>query len=91
MPSRVQVNQSDKYYRAIRTLLQVGLVQGLIQLWNAFAAHPLTPEQVIAITVVATPLISFGQNLIEDTTSVPSLLKSPPSTGQNPQPLPPTS
>lgn len=68
---------SDAQRRALRTLVQVGLVQALIQLYNAFAPvqYDLTLEQQSAITVVATPIVVFIQNWLEDNTSVPTLLK----------------
>lgn len=75
---------SDAQRRAIRSLLQVGLVQALIQLYNAFSANDLTGEQVTAITLVATPLLVFLQNWLEDNTDFPSVGKSPASVGQNP-------
>lgn len=65
--------------RALRTLIQVGLVQAIIQLYNAFSPHPLNAEQVSAVTAVATPLLAFGQNWFEDNTTAPALLKPPPA------------
>ena len=63
-------------------------MQGFIQLWQAFAPVKLNVEQASAITVVATPIIGFLQNLLEDNTPFPALLKSPASSGQNPVPEP---
>lgn len=63
--------------RALRTLVQVGLVQAAIQTYNAFAPHPFNVEQVSAITALATPLLSFGQSWLEDNTDAPTLLKAP--------------
>lgn len=80
---------SDAQRRALRALIQIGFVQALIQLYQAFAPVRLTADQVQALTVVATPLLAFGQNWLEDNTSAPALLKAPPSPGQNPQPEPP--
>jgi len=79
---------SDAQRRGLRSLLQVGLVQALIQLYNAFAAVDLTAEQVSAITMVATPILAFAQNWLEDSTSFPALLKAPASPGANPIPDP---
>lgn len=79
---------NDATRRAIRTLLQVGLVQGVIQLYQAFAPVKLNVEQASAITVVATPLLGFLQNMLEDTAGLPALLKAPASSGQNPVPDP---
>jgi len=79
---------SDAQRRALRSLLQVGLVQALIALYNAFATNDLTTEQVTAITLTVTPLLVFGQNWLEDNTSAPAILKSPASSGKNPEPDP---
>ena len=77
---------SDAQRRAVRSLLQVGLVQALIQLYNAFAPNKLTPEQASAITAVMTPLVVFAQNWLEDNTQMWAMLKSPASPGANPKP-----
>jgi hypothetical protein len=81
---------SDPLRRSLRALIQVGLVQGVIQLYNAFAAHPLTADQNAAIMVVATPLLAFVQNWMEDSPAVPlpALLKAPASGGVEPVPDP---
>jgi hypothetical protein len=79
---------NDPTRRAIRTLVQVGLVQGVLQLWNAFAPTKLTVDQAAAITLVATPLVGFIQNMLEDSAGMPALLKAPASSGQNPVPEP---
>ena len=55
----------------------MGLVQGVIQLYQAFAPVKLNVEQASAITVVATPLLGFVQNLLEDRDAIPKLLKPP--------------
>jgi hypothetical protein len=74
---------NDPVRRGLRTLLQVGLIQAFIQFAQAFGAH-LTGEQIAAITTLATPLLAFVQNLLEDNTGFPSILKAPASGGQNP-------
>lgn len=82
---------NDALRRGFRTLIQVSLVQGLMQLWNAFAPPlpaDLTLEQMSAITVVGTPIVTFAQNWLEDNTSLPALLKAPASPGQKPTPPP---
>jgi len=79
---------SDAQRRGLRSLFQVGFVQALIALYNAFAVTDLTTEQVTAITLVATPLLAFAQNWAEDSTSFPALLKAPASSGKNPEPDP---
>lgn len=65
---------TDNQSRALRTLVQVGFVQLLIQLYNAFAPEPLTVTQVTAIVLVATPLVTFLQNWFEDNTALPTIL-----------------
>jgi hypothetical protein len=77
---------SDAQRRGLRSLLQVGFVQALIALYNAFAVVDLTTEQVTAITLVATPLLAFAQNWIEDNTQFPAFGKAPASSGENPVP-----
>lgn len=80
--------ESDPLRRSLRSLLQVGLLQGLLQLYNAFAAVPLTADQNAAIMVVGTPILAFAQNLLEDSGYIPSLLKAPASSGADPIPNP---
>ncbi len=68
---------TDATRRAIRTFVQVGLVQGVMLLWNAFAPVQLSALQMIAITTVATPIVGLIQNLLEDAQVIPPLLKPP--------------
>lgn len=82
------MNLSDAQRRSTRSLLQVGLVQAGIALYNAFHAPPFTSEQANAITLFLTPLVVFGQNWLEDNTSAPAILKAPASPGVNPTPEP---
>lgn len=77
---------SDAQRRALRSFLQIGFVQAILVLYNAFAEVDLTAEQVSAITLVATPLLVLAQNMLEDGTSFPALLKAPASVGTNPVP-----
>ena len=79
---------SDATRRGLRSLLQVGLVQAAIVLYNAFAVVELTSEQAGAITLFATPLLAFAQNWLEDNTSMPAVGKAPASPGSNPTPEP---
>lgn len=79
---------SDPQRRSLRAFLQIGFVQALIGLYNAFAETDLTAEQVSAITIVVTPLLVLGQNMIEDGTSFPAFFKAPASGGANPVPDP---
>ena len=67
-------------------LAQVTFVAALIQLYNAFAPNDLTADQVTAVMVIATPLTAFVQNFFEDRGTIPSVLKSPASSGADPMP-----
>lgn len=75
---------NDATRRAIRTFVQIGLVQAILVLYNAFATTDLTAEQATAITLVATPLVVLVQNLLEDRGTIPSFGKSPASAGAEP-------
>lgn len=77
---------TDAQRRAIRSFLQIGFVQAVLVLYNAFAEVDLTADQVSAITLVATPLLVLGQNWLEDNTAFPALGKAPASPGANPVP-----
>ncbi len=79
---------NDATRRAVRTFVQVGLVQGLIALYNAFAPQPFTLAQVSAITLVATPLVVLVQNLLEEKGTIPSFGKTPPPVVPPPDPEP---
>ena len=76
---------NDASRRGVRTLLQVGVVEAVLQLLRAFGVD-LNEEQHAAILVVATPLITALQCYLEDNTKMPALLKAPASEGQNPTP-----
>lgn len=79
---------SDAQRRAIRTLIQSVPAAVLVGGWNLFAPPNLqmTPQQTAFITILLVALTTFGQNWLEDNTSVPALLKAPPSRGENPIP-----
>lgn len=77
---------SDAQRRAIRSFLQIGFVQAVLVLYNAFAEADLTADQVSAITLVATPLLVLGQNWLEDSGAIPALGKAPASAGAHPVP-----
>lgn len=79
---------SDPLRRSLRGLLQIGTVQAAMGLYNAFAAVPLTANQMIAITTFVTPILIFAMNWLEDSPDVPlpALLKAPASGGQDPVP-----
>jgi negative regulator of sigma E activity len=76
---------NDASRRSVRTLLQIGVVEGVLQLLTAFGLQ-LTEEQHAAILVVATPLVTALQCWLEDNSNMPAILKAPASEGQNPTP-----
>jgi hypothetical protein len=76
---------NDATRRGIRTFLQIGIVEAVLQLLRAFGVD-LTEEQHAAIIVFATPVLALIVNLLEDNTAFPALLKAPASEGQNPTP-----
>lgn len=80
----IRTPSADKWNRTIRTLIQVGIVQLLLQGYNAFAGHPLTNEQYAVVTALGTACLTLIQNFLEDETPFPAMGKTPPSTGQNP-------
>lgn len=80
---------SDAQRRAIRGFFQIGLVSAVIALLAAFELIQWTETQTVAVMAVATPVVSFIQNWLEDNTQTPALLKAPTSPGANPVPEPP--
>lgn len=76
---------SDAVRRGLRGLIQSAFASAILTLLIAFGVQ-LTDAQVVAIMGVLTPLIGFVQNLLEDNTDFPAVLKAPPSGGQNPVP-----
>lgn len=76
---------NDATRRAIRSFIQIGIVEGTLRLLEAFDV-PLTGNQHQAIILFCTPFLALLQNLLEDKTSFPALLKAPPSGGVNPVP-----
>lgn len=80
---------SDAQRRAIRGFVQVGFVSAVIALLAAFDVIRWNETQTVAVMAVATPIVSFIQNWLEDNTSAPAILKAPTSPGVNPIPDPP--
>lgn len=76
---------NDASRRGVRTLLQIGVVEGVLQLLTAFGVA-LTEDQHAAILVVATPILTAIQCWLEDNTAFPAVLKAPASGGVNPVP-----
>lgn len=76
---------NDPIRRALRGLLQLGVAETLVQFIEAFLVH-LDEAQHVALLGVINLAVTFGQNWLEDNTTVPALLKAPPSPGVNPVP-----
>lgn len=79
---------SDATRRGLRTLVQASTVGALIALAQVFGWIKWTPEQVGAVMALATPLVAFVQNFLEDTGVIPAVGKAPASAGAHPVPEP---
>jgi hypothetical protein len=82
---------TDPIRRALRTLLvlvvtMAGAVPALAAVFDVPAG---TVAQVVAVFTFAGTLLTALLNHVEDTTSMPALLKAPASEGENPLPDPP--
>ncbi len=75
----------DSLRRAIRTLIQLVASGGLVWLTDQLAKD-IPSEYVPYMLGLYTIIVALAQNALEDNTSFPALLKSPPSAGQNPTP-----
>lgn len=75
---------SDALRRSIRGLVQIGFVSAIIVLLAAFDIISWNETQTAAVMAVATPIVSFIQNFLEDAGSIPAYGKSPASVGANP-------
>jgi hypothetical protein len=62
--------------RGVRTAIQLGFVTAVIQLWNAFAATPLTATQVEAVYGFGTIVLAIFQVIAEDKLGV-AILRTP--------------
>ena len=82
----IRTPSSDKWRRTARGLIQVGLIQAVLQAYNAFAPTPLNDVQYATLTTLLTALFTLAMNWAEDETSFPAIFKAPPSTGENPVP-----
>lgn len=71
----MNVAPHDKWSRTIRTLIQVGVVQLILQAYNAFAPGPLTNEQYAVVTALGTALLTLIQNWLEETDALPHPLR----------------
>lgn len=76
---------NDATRRSIRGLLQIAVVEAFLRVLEAFGV-PINEDQHAAILVLASPLVAFAQNMLEDRAGLPALLKAPASEGQNPIP-----
>jgi hypothetical protein len=75
---------SDAQRRAIRGLVQIGFVSAIIIMLAAFEIISWNETQTAAVMAVATPIVAFIQNWLEDQGSIPSYGKAPASVGANP-------
>ncbi len=80
---------SDAQRRALRGFVQIGLVSSVIALLAAFEVIHWTETQTVAVMSVATPIVGFIQNWLEDAGAIPAYGKSPASVGADPVPNPP--
>lgn len=75
---------SDALRRSLRGLVQIGFVSAVIIMLAAFGIISWDETQTAAVMSVATPIVSFIQNLLEDNGTIPSYGKSPASAGAEP-------
>lgn len=81
-------DMTDPQRRALRTLLQAivgALGAGLV---NLLAPDGVSPEWLAVIGVVLTTIFTQIQNSLEDSGTIPAILKAPASEGANPVPDP---
>lgn len=84
---------NDPARRATRTLVQTSFAGAIIAVLSVFGIIHWTDLQTIAVMAVVTPLVGFGQNLLEDRGTIPALLKAaptPPPPTTTVVPVPPT-
>jgi hypothetical protein len=79
------VRLSDATRRAIRTFVQLIASSGLTALVSA-VVDGLSAAQAVIVLAVWQVIVTYAQNLLEDTTNFPALLKAPASDGVNPEP-----
>ena len=81
---------SDAQRRAFRTLLQAVTGAGIVAFLELFVFPALpsrpsfTAEQRTMAVAIAGALVALVQNLLEDHTNMPALMKAMPSAGVNP-------
>jgi len=75
---------SDALRRSLRGLVQIGFVSAIIIMLAAFEIISWNETQTAAVMAVATPIVSFIQNLLEDNGTIPAYGKSPASAGADP-------
>lgn len=61
--------------RGLRTLLQVSFVEALIQFVQAFNIMQFNEAQHAAIILIATPIFTFIQNLLEAKGKLPGMAR----------------
>ena len=67
---------NDSVRRTLRTALQLGAGQVVVQTIHAF--HPLTPEQVAGLTTLMTLVMTLALNYLEDTGTIRPILGTKP-------------
>lgn len=77
--------KSDAVRRGIRTLLQFIVAGGLTAIVNQLA-NGMSANTKVIVQGINMLLVTVAQNLLEDNTAFPAILKAPPSSGQNPVP-----
>lgn len=83
----------DALRRALRTFVQAFLgsiiTSGILSTVQEAGVVDWSALKKVAVSAAAAAviaLITWAQNFLEDTTTVPALLKAPPSPGENPVP-----
>jgi hypothetical protein len=75
---------NDATRRAIRGLVQSGIGATIIGLLAVFEIIHWNEQQTAAVMALLTLVITFAQNMLEDSGAIPSLGKSPASAGAEP-------
>lgn len=75
-PGQAESTKGQWWQRGVRTVVQVGLVQIVLQTYQAFAAVPLNEQQYAALTTLLTTLLTIAQILAEDIVGM-ALLRTP--------------
>lgn len=74
---------NDPLRRGLRTLIQLVAGGGLTELLNALVVE-MDPTVKLGVAIVATFLVTWAQNLLEDAGTIPSVWKAQASSGADP-------